>query len=172
MSGFFLGGVLATAMSTIDSYLLLAAGNLVYDIYRPLRRPDADDRTLIRYARVSLVISAAVSLLIGVYFERIKEAWNFMATILTSTLLVPLGMALMAPGRRPPAAGALAAWGGLLTVVGFYGIMHVWGAPDADLETRRLAIAGIDVLREYALFVALPVSALGYALGRLRGRGR
>jgi SSS family solute:Na+ symporter len=170
LTGFFLGGVLAAAMSTIDSYLLLAAGNLVYDIYRPLRRPDADDATLIRYARVSLVISAVVCVLIGLYFERIKEAWNFMATVLTSTLLVPMGVAVLAPGRRPPLAGTLASWGGLAAVAVFFLVMHVGGTPYAELETRRLTVAGVEVLREYALFFALPVSALGWVTGAILAR--
>ena len=172
LSGLFLGGVLATAMSTIDSYLLLASGNLVYDIYRPLRRPDADDATLIRYTRVSLVISAAVCLLIGLYFERIKEAWNFMATVLTSTLLIPMGIALLVPGRRSPLGGALASWGGLSAVAVFFAVLHVGGTPYADLETRRLTVAGVEILREYALFFALPVSGLGYLAGAMLDRRR
>ncbi len=170
LSGFFLGGVLATAMSTIDSYLLLAAGNLVYDIYRPLRQPAADDRTLIRYTRLSLVASAAVCVLIGLYFERIKEAWNFMATVLTSTLLVPVGAALVSPGRKPPLAGALSSWGGLLAVVVFFAVMHFGGTPHADLDTRRLTAAGVEIFREYALYFALPVSALGFVVGSILGR--
>lgn len=35
MDGLFVAGVLACAMSTIDSYLLIAGGNIAYDIYRP-----------------------------------------------------------------------------------------------------------------------------------------
>lgn len=171
LSGFFLGGLLATAMSTIDSYLLLSASNLVYDLYRPLVNPTLDDRALVRYTRLSLVASAAVSVLIGLYFERIKEAWNFMATILTSTLLVPMLGALF--GRAPaPLAGTLSAWGGLLAVVLFFAAVHVWGAPYAPLETRRMTVLGLDVLREYALFVAVPVSALGYLVGAAVGRRR
>lgn len=42
--------------------------------------------------------------------------------------------------------------------------------PDLDLETRRMEIAGVVLLREYALFVAVPVSVLGYLLGRVLGR--
>ncbi|HXG05562.1 MAG TPA: sodium:solute symporter family protein [Candidatus Binatia bacterium] len=172
LSGFFLGGVLATAMSTVDSYLLLAAGNLVYDIYRPLRRPDADDRTLIAYTRASLVASAAACVLIGLYFERIKEAWNFMATVLTSTLLVPVGVALLSARPQPPLAGALASWGGLGAVAIFYAVLHVAGTPHAALETRRLAVGEVEILREYALFFALPVSVLGFLVGSILGRRR
>ena len=170
VSGLFLGGCLAAAMSTVDSYLLIAAGNLVYDIYRPLVRRELDDRTLIRYTRGAMVFSAVVCVALGLYFERIKEAWAFMATILTSTLLVPTLASLWLPGRPAPLAGALASWAGLSAVVAFYTVLHVWGAPDLDLETRRMELGGLTLLREYALFAALPVSALGYTLGRVLGR--
>jgi SSS family solute:Na+ symporter len=170
ISGLFLGGCLAAAMSTVDSYFLVAAGNLVYDIYRPLVRRELDDRTLIRYTRGAMLLSAAVCVVLGIYFERIKEAWAFTATILTSTLLVPTLASLFLPGRRVPLAGSLATWGGLSAVVAVYAVLHVWGAPDLELETRRMEIAGVTLLREYALFVAVPMSALGYLLGRILGR--
>lgn len=165
LSGLFLGGCLAAAMSTIDSYLLVAAGNLVYDIYRPVAAPGADDRTLIRYTRVAMVLSAIACVLVALYFERIKEAWSFMATVLTSTLLVPVLGALWLPGRRRPREGTLSSCGGLVAVTVFYGAMHVWGAPYDELETLRLTVGGLEVLREYALFFALPVSLAGFALG-------
>lgn len=172
LAGLFLGGCLATAMSTIDSYLLIAAGNLVYDIYRPVFAPCADDRTLIRYTRVAMVVSAVACLGIALYFERIKEAWNFMATVLTSTLLVPVLAALWLPGRRRPLEGTLSSGGGLLAVAAFFGAMHVWGAPYDELETLRLTVAGVEVLREYALFAALPVSLAGFAVGAWLERRR
>lgn len=172
VSGFFLGGVLATAMSTVDSYLLIAAGNLVYDIYRPLVKPDVDDRTLVRYTRGSLLVSAAACILLGLYFERIKEAWNFMATVLTATVFVPLLAALFLPGRRTPLAGTLSTWGGLAAVIVFYLALEILGVPNEELETRGMALLGLEILREYALFASLPVSALGYVTGALIGRRR
>jgi SSS family solute:Na+ symporter len=39
LTGIFLAGVLATAMSTVDSYTLVCGSNFAYDLYRPLRRP-------------------------------------------------------------------------------------------------------------------------------------
>lgn len=168
VSGLFLGGCLAGAMSTVDSYLLVAAGNLVYDIYRPAARRAVNDRTLIRYTRGAIMVSAVVSAALGLYFERIKEAWAFMATVLTGTLLVPTLAGLFLSARPAPRAGTLSAWGGLAAVVAFYAVLHVWGTPDLDLETRRLDVAGLTLLREYALFAALPISALGYLVGRAR----
>lgn len=170
LSGFFLGGCLATAMSTVDSYFLVAAGNLVYDIYRPLAAPDADDRTLIRGTRIALVLSGLASVLIALYFERIKEAWSFMATVLTATVLVPVLAALFLRGSRAPLAGTLSSVGGLVAVTAFYVAFQLWGRPNAELETLALPVAGLEVLREYALFFALPVSGLGYLTGALLGR--
>jgi SSS family solute:Na+ symporter len=172
LSGLFLGGCLAAAMSTIDSYLLVAAGNLVYDIYRPLAAPCADDRTLIRYTRVAMVVSAVACVVLALYFDRIKEAWNFMATVLTATLLVPALAALWLPGRRRPLEGTFASYGGLVAVAVFYGAMHVWGESYAELETLRVTVAGVDVLRDYALFAALPVSIAGFAAGAWLERRR
>lgn len=157
-------------MSTVDSYLLIAGGNLVYDVYRPLVNPGLSDRALIRYTRLSMVLSAAVCVLIGLYFQRIKEAWNFMATILTATLLVPLLAALFLPGRRKPLAGTLASWGGLAAVGVFFALLEVWGAPYADLDTRVMRLGDLEIFREYALFFGLPISALGYLLGALVSR--
>jgi SSS family solute:Na+ symporter len=172
VSGLFIGGCLAATMATVDSYFLIAAGNLVYDIYRPLTRRRLDDRALIRYTRGAMLLSAVVCVLLGLYFERIKEAWAFMATILTSTLLVPTLASLLLPARPVPLAGALSTWGGLAAVVVFYTAVHIWGAPDLDLETRGMDIGGVTLLREYALFVAVPVSLLGYLAGRAFGRSR
>jgi len=172
LSGLFVGGALAAAMATVDSYFLVAAGNVVYDIYRPLARRELDDRTLIRYTRGAMLLSAVMCVALGLYFERIKEAWAFTATILTSTLLVPTLTAVVLPLRAVPLAGALASWGGLAAVMLFYGVIDVWGAPDLDLETRRMELAGLTLLREYALFVAVPVSALGWAAGHVLGRRR
>jgi SSS family solute:Na+ symporter len=172
LSGLFIGGCLAAAMATVDSYVLVAAGNVVYDIYRPLARRPLDDRTLIRYTRGAMLLSAVVCVVLGLYFERIKEAWAFTATILTSTLLVPTLTAIVLRAPAVPLAGTLSSWGGLAAVITFYVVVDVWGAPDLDLETRRLELAGLTLLREYALFVAVPVSALGWIGGHVLGRRR
>ena len=39
LRGLMIGGIIAAAMSNVDSYSLLASGNIVYDIYRPLVEP-------------------------------------------------------------------------------------------------------------------------------------
>src|SRR5690606_40774995 len=56
----FVAGVIATAMSTIDSYLLIAGGNLAYDIYRPIAGGNIDDATLLRLTRYAVATASIV----------------------------------------------------------------------------------------------------------------
>ena len=50
--------------------------------------------------------------------------------------------------------------------------LDIWARelPDLDLETHRMQVAGVTLLREYAMFAAVPVSALGFVIGRVLGR--
>ena len=55
--GLFMAGVLSTEMSTLDSYCLVAGGNVAYDIYKPAFKPDATDDELIRTTRYGILLS-------------------------------------------------------------------------------------------------------------------
>ena len=160
LSGLFLGGCLATAMSTIDSYLLIAAGNLVYDIGR--RVPD--DRAMIRRTRIAMVASGAVCIVMALLFDRIKEAWSFMATLLTCTVMVPILGALFLRRWATPAAGAGASVAGLAVSIAFYVTMAIAGRENAELETTQIVVGGATILQEYCIYFALPASGLGFLL--------
>jgi Na+/proline symporter len=181
LTGLFLGGVLAAAMSTIDSYLLISSGNVVYDGWTAVTGRRPDDARLVARTRWGVVACGALAALLALRFERIKEAWVFMAHIVTATALVPVLAALFGPTHpddrdrplvRRPLAGACASFGGLLSFVASYAVITGLGDRDDDLATWKLTIAGTEVLAEYALWVALPVSGLGYLVGRFTGRPR
>jgi SSS family solute:Na+ symporter len=171
LKGLFLGGVLAAAMSSIDSYCLLASGNIVYDIWRPLSRRPVTDRmlTLATRAGVFGVMAAAVAL--SLLFDRITDAWVFLASVLASAVLVPvLGGVFFR--EATPLAGLLAASLGLGAMTGYYVLVYVFGAADADLETQIWRIGGFELFREYAVLAALPMSLVGFLLGIAFGRPR
>ncbi|MFQ5917818.1 MAG: sodium:solute symporter, partial [Candidatus Binatia bacterium] len=102
LKGFFIAGILSAAMSTVDSYLLLSSGNLVYDLYRPLFRPNLSDASLLRLTRIGILIALIPCLAIALYFQRITDAWVFMSTILTAVALIPLMAGLFLPATRTP----------------------------------------------------------------------
>jgi len=167
--GIFLAGVLATAMSTIDSYTLVAGANLANDVYRPLAKPNASDQDLVRYTRVGIVISWVLGYALAFMFDRLMALWVFTATALTSTVLVPIFMGLFWKGRRTPLAGMMSCAFGLGSVIIYYvGISRLgvanelWGT---YIWTFDIAGASISLWQEYGLFFSLPMSLLGFVVG-------
>lgn len=174
--GLFLAGCLASAMSTIDSYTLIAAGNLVYDGWQPLARRPLADRTLLRATRIAIAFTLAAALLLAMRFGRLRDAWIFMATVLLSTALVPMGAALFVLRRRRPRAGSCAACTGLAASVILFVCFESLGAEVPGEETVEIATRfGWTIEREAALLWSLPLSLAGFLLGyaadrRLEGR--
>jgi SSS family solute:Na+ symporter len=161
--GLFLAGCLAAAMSTVDSYALIAAGNLVYDVWQPLARRKLDDRGLLLWTRVLTAVTMAIALWLSLQFERLRDAWIFMATVLLSTALVPMLAALFVLRVPRPRAGTLAAATGLGASLGLFVAFLVAGTKAGD--TVALALAGATLLREEAVLVTTPLSLAGFLVG-------
>jgi len=171
--GVFLAGVLATAMSTMDSYSLVAGTNLSYDLYRPLRNPDATDRELIRYTKIGIVTAWLSGFALAFVFDHIMALWVFMATGLTSTVLVPIMAGVFWKGKKTPLAGTLSCATGLVATIIFYVVIPLLGVENEIYGTYiwSFSIAGVsfDVWQEYALYFTLPMSFLGFLVGNLLG---
>ena len=173
-AGIFLAGTIAAAMSTIDSYSLVAGGNLTYDLYRPLVKPEMSDRQLIRMTKWGIVVSWVLGYLLAFSFERLMALWVFVSTVLVSTVLVPIMMAIFWKGRKMPLAGLLSPAFGLVGMTFFYILIGSVGTPNETFGTYiwSIEIAGvsIDLWQEYAAFFSLPLSLLGFVLGNVFGR--
>jgi SSS family solute:Na+ symporter len=172
--GIFIAGVLATAMSTIDSYTLVAGANFAYDLYRPLVKPDIRDRELVKLTRVGIVISWVLGYSLAFTFDRLMALWVFTATFLTSTVLVPIFMALFWKGRRTPLAGILSSALGLGSVIAYYVTISQLGVANETwgtyIWTFRVFDTSVSLWQEYGLFFSLPMSLLGFILGNLLTR--
>ncbi len=171
LKGMFVAGVLATAMSTIDSYLLIAGGNLAYDLYRPLVRPDMSDAAVLRLTRWMTLVAAAACVALALFFQSIVSAWIFMSTMLVATATVPVLAGLYLPIRAAPAAGLAAALTGLAAAIAFYVLVNAFGTFDAEWSTRiwtvNLAGHPIELWQEHAVLVALPLSAATFAVAQI-----
>lgn len=168
LKGLFIGGVLAAAMSSVDSYSLLASGNITYDIIRPLTRKPISDRALIRATRVGVFVVMAIAVLLSLAFDRITDAWTFMAGVLASVVLVPAMGAIFLNPRR--VAGLASAASGFAALAAFHVVVHTLGARDDEMESWKWTVGGFDVWREYAAVFALPFSCLGFSIGQVLGR--
>jgi hypothetical protein len=99
---------------------------------------------------------------------RLRDAWQFMASVMAAVLLVPMMGALFAHPRR--AAGMAGAVAGFAGLIAFYGLLMTLGAYDVDQETYVWRVAGVEVWQDYAVLCTVPVSLVGYALGNMFGR--
>jgi Na+/proline symporter len=172
--GVFLAGVLATAMSTMDSYSLVAGANLAYDIHRPLRNPQATDLELVRNTKIGIVISWCVGFALAFLFDRLMSLWVFSATGLTSMVLVPIMVAIFWKGRKTKLAGTLSCLVGLVSTIGFYLFIFWIGVENETYGTYiwsfSIGDGSYSIWQEYALFFTLPLSALGFLAGSLLGK--
>lgn len=65
IGGLFLCGILAAIMSTADSQLLVTASSVAEDIYKGVIKKDADDKTVLRLSRVTVIVVAVLAYLIA-----------------------------------------------------------------------------------------------------------
>ena len=83
--GFFLAGVLATILSTLDSYLFIAGTTLTYDILGKKFR----NKIWIHHAGIVLV--ACIAIIMAQIFEgNIKTVWKTLGSYYSSCLLLPI----------------------------------------------------------------------------------
>ena len=167
--GLFLSGVLTAQMSTLDSYTLIAGGNISYDTYRPLIHPQVSDQDLVRMTRFGMVIAWVGAAVMALSFGQILGLWVFMASFLISAVFIPIMIGLYVPAWRVPLAGFLSSTLGLSTVIIMNAVI-IFGGNYVDTgETFALTvdIAGQrwDVLQEYVMLFSVPASIIGFFFG-------
>ncbi len=173
LAALFLSGVLATAMSTIDSYTLVAGANMSYDLYRPLVNKKATSDELVRVTKWGVVVSWLIGYVLAFMFTKILALLVFVTTILTSTVLVPIFMGLFWKGTKKPLAGTLSCASGLITVVVYYLLIRELGVFNEVYGTYVWSFSignePYALWQEYALYFSLPASLLGFIVGNVIG---
>ena len=169
--GLFIAGVLSTEMSTLDSYCLVAGGNVAYDIYKPALKPDATDTELIKTTRYGILLSWFLGFAMAVSFEQMLGLWVFMASILISSVLVPILLGLYVPKFRKPLAGFLSAGLGLSSTVILNVYIMMNGTFDLEEETYIVKWFGIDFIQEFVMYITVPISLIGFFIGLALDKG-
>ena len=169
--GLFLAGVLSTEMSTLDSYCLVAGGNVAYDIYKPAFKPDATDQELIKTTRQGILLSWVLGFAMAISFDQMLGLWVFLASILISSVLAPILLGMYVPKFRKPLAGFLSSGLGLVSTV----ILNIYimtnGVFDLDEETYIIHWFGIDFLQEFVMYITVPISLIGFFVGLIFDKG-
>ena len=91
--GLFYLAMIATVMSTIDSYGFIAATTVSRDVMWRLRR-GAEDR-IPAWTRTGLWVSAAFAAALAIARQSVIALWHDIGSVITPTLLLPVGTALL-----------------------------------------------------------------------------
>ncbi len=80
LAGIVMAGILAATISSSDSYLLIAASAFSKNIYHGMLKKDADDKTVLRMTRITLLVISLFSMIIAldensVIFTVVSFAW-------------------------------------------------------------------------------------------------
>jgi len=131
--GIFLTGVIATIMSTADSFTFLGAMNLSHDIYKKTFRPKASEKKEMLATKIGILITAGFATILALFFESIVAMWYTIGTVGISALLVPVLAGFFYKGRKSPLAALLSMiLGSFVSIVWFiHGYMNLdeWGWP-------------------------------------------
>lgn len=94
LRGFFLAGILATILSTLDSYLFLAGTTLSYDLFKKRQM------AAIQGHRLSVLLVSLVALALSFLFDgNIKSVWKLLGSYSASCLLIPVLYVQFFPGK-------------------------------------------------------------------------
>lgn len=138
LRGFFLAGILATILSTLDSYLFLAGTTLAYD----LAPKKWKGRVWIHHFGVILV--AALSLVMATSFEgSIKAVWKTLGSYSASCLLFPVLIGHVLPGRLSDKQFIASSLLGVIAVTYWRNATHTGFWKDVDELYIGLIVTGM-----------------------------
>jgi SSS family solute:Na+ symporter len=168
--GLLIAGVFSAAMSTADSYFLVAGGVIGYDIYKGVINPDADQKQTERMTKIGVLISAALSLALAFFFERILEVWVFQATVIITTCIIPVYFGTFS--KKPPKkiAGTVATVFGLIASVIWYIWTNFFGVYDEEMEVYIVKIGDVELWQEYGILIITPIVLILYLIFNKLGK--
>ena len=140
--GLFLTGLIATVMSTVDSFTFLGAMNISHDLYKNIFKPNATDKQVMNATKIGIFITAGFAIILALFFKSIVTMWYTIGTIGISALIVPILFGFFYKGKKSPIAAVSSMIFGSGTSLSWmiYGYLNLdqWGWPQY--------IAGVEPL--------------------------
>jgi len=90
LGGLLLGALFSAELSAADAVLFMLTTSLSKDLYKTFIRPDADDKSLLRVARLTAVGCGAIGAGLAIWFGSVIAALRIFYTLLSAALLLPL----------------------------------------------------------------------------------
>jgi len=129
-AAFFTVALFATVMSTLDSYLFIAATTIGHDFSKTPQSP----HSVRRRTRVGLGVSALLAAVGALIFNSAVQVWHDIGSVVTSTLLLPVLAIHLPPPWKPSERGAVAAMLGAAVISTAWIFMRVGGGYPLGME--------------------------------------
>jgi len=117
VTGIVLAAYFSAVMSTADSCLIAASGNLVNDIVEGLGHPFQSQKKAIRISQISTLLIGALALILATVFQTVLEIILHAYAFMVAGLLVPTLGAYFWKKSDPTAAFVSMIGGGILTLI-------------------------------------------------------
>jgi SSS family solute:Na+ symporter len=141
MAAFFIVALFATVMSTLDSYLFIAATTIGHDFATTSKTPD----NVRRRTRFGLVASALLAVFGALIFDSAVQVWHDVGSVVTATLLLPV-LAIHLPLRwKPSEGGAVAAMLAAAIIASAWIVLRESGGYPLGVEPMFPALFGAAV---------------------------
>jgi SSS family solute:Na+ symporter len=102
--GLFLTGLIATVMSTADSFTFLGAMNISHDLYKNIFKKDATNEQVIKVTKIGIILSIGFAIILSLWFDSIVDMWYYIGTIGISAMIVPILAGFFYKGKKSPIA--------------------------------------------------------------------
>jgi sodium/proline symporter len=93
-AGIVIAAITAAIMSTADSQLLVASSSVVEDVYHKLINPNVDQKKLVIYSRISVLLLSVIALFLalqgGVIYFLVAFAWGGLAASFGPLIILSL----------------------------------------------------------------------------------
>ena len=105
--GLFLTGLIATVMSTVDSFTFLGAMNISHDLYKNIFKKKATDKQVMNMTKIGILVTISFAVILSLFFNSIVTMWYTIGTIGISALIVPILVGFFYKGKKSPLASSL-----------------------------------------------------------------
>ena len=119
LMGLFLTGLIATVMSTVDSFTFLGAMNISHDLYKHIFKKEATDRQVMNMTKIGIVITIGFAVVLSLFFDSIVTMWYTIGTIGISALIVPILVGFFYKGKK-------SSWASILSMLAGSGTAFIW----------------------------------------------
>ncbi len=94
LKGFFVAGILAIILSTLDSFMFIASNTLSYDFLRK------KFKNVVLTSRIAMFVVGGISILMALFFEgSFKNIWLTLGSYMSACLLFPILFGYIWPGK-------------------------------------------------------------------------